>query len=100
MTTPDGCFASVLDDGDPTLYRVRIEPREAVATVGAGDAFLAGYVAARYGGKLPAECLRYGVACGAESVQRLGAGLVDPQKVDRLVGEVEVERLAAPAEVS
>ncbi len=100
MTTPDGCFGSVIDEGVMTLYRVRIEPREAVATVGAGDAFLAGYVAARYGGKLPAECLRYGVACGAESVQRLGAGLVDPQKVDRLVSEVEVERLPSPAEVS
>ncbi|MGH2898298.1 MAG: PfkB family carbohydrate kinase, partial [Solirubrobacteraceae bacterium] len=90
----------VIDDGDAALYRVRIEPREAVATVGAGDAFLAGYVASRYGGKAPAECLRYGVACGAESVQRLGAGLVDPDKVDRLVDEVEVERLPAPAEVS
>ena len=64
-----------------------------------GDAFLAGYVAARYGGKPPAECLRFGVACGAESVQRLGAGLIDPQKVERLVGEVDVRRLVAPAEV-
>src|SRR5918998_1667104 len=100
MTTPDGCFGSVLVEGETALYRVHISPREAVATVGAGDAFLAGYVAARYGGELPAECLRYGVACGAESVQRLGAGLVDPQKVDRLVGEVDVERLAAPAEIS
>ena len=90
MTTPDGCFASVRDEGETTLYRVRIEPREAVATVGAGDAFLAGYVAARYGDKPPAECLRHGVACGAESVQRLGAGLVDPSKVDRLLGEVDV----------
>jgi len=101
MTVPDGCFASVVVDGetDTALYRVRIEPREAIAAVGAGDAFLAGYVAARYGGSSPAECLRYGVACGAESVQRLGAGLVDPQKVERLVGEVEVERLTAPAEV-
>lgn len=100
MTTPDGCFASVLHDGDPTLYRVRIEPREAVATVGAGDAFLAGYIAARYGGRPPAECLRYGVACGAQSVQQLGAGLVDPHRVDRIVGEVDVERLPAPAEIT
>src|SRR5213076_2175303 len=47
MTVPDGCFASVLpDSGEPTLYRVKIEPIEAVAAVGAGDAFLAGYVAA------------------------------------------------------
>jgi 1-phosphofructokinase family hexose kinase len=99
MTVPDGCFASVLVDGESVLHRVRIERREAVASVGAGDAFLAGYVAARYGGEPPAECLRYGVACGADSVQRLGAGLVDPHKVDRLLPEVEVERLRAPTEV-
>jgi 1-phosphofructokinase family hexose kinase len=99
MTVPDGCFASVLVDGESVLHRVRIERREAVASVGAGDAFLAGYVAARYGGEPPEECLRYGVACGADSVQRLGAGLVDPHKVDRLLPEVEVERLRAPTEV-
>ena len=49
-----------------------IEPR---ATVGSGDAFLAGFVAARYSGRPPSECLAYGVACGAESTQHLGAGL-------------------------
>ena len=100
MTVPDGCFASVQSEGESKLYRVRIQPREAVATVGAGDAFLAGYVAARYEGKQAGECLRFGVACGAESVQRLGAGLVDPQKVERLLAEVDVERVPLPAEVS
>ncbi len=100
MTVADGCFASIHVDNESVLHRVRIEPREAVATVGAGDAFLAGFVAARYSGRAPAECLRYGVACGAESTQRLGAGLIDPQKVDRLLPEVEVQRLTIPAEVS
>ena len=100
MTTPDGCFASVLEDGEPTLYRVRIERRETVATVGAGDAFLAGYVAARYTGASPAECLRQGVACGAESTQRLGAGLIDPATVARIVSDTQVERVTVPAEVS
>jgi 1-phosphofructokinase/tagatose 6-phosphate kinase len=101
MTVPDGCFASVVpDNGEATLYRVLIAPIEAVATVGAGDAFLAGYVAARYEGKPAGECLRFGVACGAESVQRLGAGLVDPQKVERLLAQTDVQRLATPAEVS
>jgi 1-phosphofructokinase family hexose kinase len=99
MTVPDGCFASVQIEGEAVLHRVRIEPREAIATVGAGDAFLAGYVAARYADKPAPECLRFGVACGAESVQRLGAGLVDPQKVEKLVGDVDVQRLVAPAEV-
>ena len=69
-----------------------------VATVGAGDAFLAGSVAARYAGSVPSECLRFGVACGAESTQRLGAGLIDPKGVERLLSEVDVERVETPAE--
>ena len=52
-----------------------IEPR---ATVGSGDAFLAGFVAARYNGLATEECLVHGVACGAQSTQHLGAGLIDP----------------------
>jgi 1-phosphofructokinase family hexose kinase len=100
MTLADGCLASLMIDGTRTVHRVRIPPRETVAAVGAGDAFLAGYVAARYGGSPPEDCLRYGVACGAESTQRLGAGLVDPREVDRLLGEIEVERLQTAAEVS
>jgi 1-phosphofructokinase/tagatose 6-phosphate kinase len=100
MTLPDGCVASVLRDGARTLVRAVIEPREAVAAVGAGDAFLSGFVAARYTGAGPDECLRFGVACGAESTQRLGAGLIDPREVERLLGEIEIEHLALPAEVS
>jgi 1-phosphofructokinase len=104
MTMPDGCFAHLLPEepgGEPSLYRVHVrggmvEPR---ATVGSGDAFLAGYVAARYNGRPPAECLAYGVACGAESTQHLGAGLVDPNRVERLLDEIEVQRPERPAEV-
>ncbi len=90
MTLEDGCLASVQVDGRPARLRVTIPPRDAVAGVGAGDAFLAGYVAARYVGKRTEECLAYGVACGAESTQHLGAGLVDPREVERLLAEVEV----------
>ena len=82
---------------EPALYRVRvrggaIEPR---ATVGSGDAFLAGFVASRYQRRPVEEALAFAVACGAESTQHLGAGLVDPDRVERLLGEVEVERPSA-----
>ncbi|MBJ7342094.1 MAG: 1-phosphofructokinase family hexose kinase, partial [Solirubrobacteraceae bacterium] len=50
-----------------------------------------------YNGSSPEECLRYAVACGAESTQRLGAGLIDPKGVDQLLPEVELERIEAPA---
>jgi 1-phosphofructokinase family hexose kinase len=104
MTMPDGCFALVrpADTTDPVMLRVRLaspalEPR---ATIGSGDAFLAGYVAARYTGRPAAECLAYGVACGAESTQHLGAGLIDPERVERLLAETQIERPEAAAEVS
>src|SRR5580700_3026329 len=90
MTLPDGCFAQVLIDGRPCLKRARIDPREPVAKRGSGDAFLAGYVAARYESRAPDQCLRFGVACGAESTGRLGAGLIDPREARRLMGEVEL----------
>ena len=95
---PDVISPNVIEGG-PVLHRVWIAPREAVAAVGAGDAFLAGFVAARYTGSRAEECLRYGVACGAESTQRLGAGLIEPREVDRLLGEIEIQRLDTPAGV-
>jgi 1-phosphofructokinase/tagatose 6-phosphate kinase len=99
MTVSDGCYAYVSDGGNQALYRVRVEEQEARSTIGSGDAFLAGYIAGRYQGRSPLECLRYGVACGAESVQHFGAGLIDPSAVDRLLGEVELEHLPIGAEI-
>jgi 1-phosphofructokinase family hexose kinase len=99
MTVPDGCYAQVLEGGVPALYRVRVEEQEARSSIGSGDAFLAGYVAARYGGRSAVDCLRFGVACGAESTQHFGAGIIDPGRVDKLLQEVAAERLAIGAEI-
>jgi 1-phosphofructokinase/tagatose 6-phosphate kinase len=99
MTVSDGCYARVLEDGTPTLHRVRVAEQEVRSAVGSGDAFLAGYVAARYEGRPPVDCLRFGVACGAESTQHFGAGIIDPARVERLLGEVESERLEIGAEI-
>ncbi len=100
MTVPDGVFAQVTTENGPQLYRVRVEQQEARAAVGSGDAFLAGYVACRYTGGNPEECLRLGVACGAESTQHFGAGVIDPHAVERLLGAVEAIPVSLPAEVS
>jgi 1-phosphofructokinase family hexose kinase len=112
ITRENGCVAIVGEgeDGTPlgrrsgeaprgTRYEVEIEPLEAVSTVGSGDAFLAGYVAARYDGGSPRECLAYGVACGAESTQHFGAGTLDRDEVERLLPRVEVRDLEIPAGV-
>ena len=95
MTMADGCLALLGDDGDQTrtrrLCRATLEPLEPVSSVGSGDAFLAGYVAARYDGREDVECIRFGVACGAESTQHFGAGVLDAREVERLAAEVELE---------
>ncbi len=100
MTLADGCFAQVLVDGQKLVKRVSIELREPVARSGSGDAFLAGYVAARYEGRAPDQCLRFGVACGAESTTRLGAGVIDAREARRLMGDVELTVVDLPAEVA
>ena len=99
ITRPDGCVAAVGEGNSRRLLEVHTEPLEPVSTVGSGDAFLAGYAAARYEGRSPEECLAYGVACGAESTQHFGAGTVDRNQVERLLGEVSVHDLEVPAEV-
>jgi 1-phosphofructokinase/tagatose 6-phosphate kinase len=99
ITGPDGCVAVVGENADRRFLEVRTEPLDPVSTVGSGDAFLAGYVAARYEDRPVDECLAYGVACGAESTQHFGAGVVDRNQVERLLGEVHVQDLEVPAEV-
>jgi 1-phosphofructokinase family hexose kinase len=99
ITSETGCVAIVGEGAERRRFEARIEPLEPVTTVGSGDCFLAGYVAARYEGASPRECLIFGVACGAESTQHFGAGTLDRREVERLVSSVEISELSAPAEV-
>jgi 1-phosphofructokinase/tagatose 6-phosphate kinase len=99
MTLPTGCVGLLGSGAERILLSARIDPGvvEARSAVGSGDAFLAGFVAARYGNADPEQCLRFAVGCGAESIQHFGAGVLDPREVDRLLPEVQVERLPEPA---
>ncbi len=100
ITSETGCVAIVGEGADRRRYEARIEQLEPVTTVGSGDCFLAGYVAARYEGASPRECLAFGVACGAESTQHFGAGTLDRREVERLLPSVQISELGAPAEVA
>jgi sugar/nucleoside kinase (ribokinase family) len=100
ITRPEGCVASIKrGDEQRQVYEVTAPAVEPVATVGSGDAFLAGFVAARYDGRSAEECLRFAVACGAESTQHFGAGSIDPAEVNRLLPAVESRELEARATV-
>jgi 1-phosphofructokinase/tagatose 6-phosphate kinase len=97
MTLADGCLAVIGEGAERRLYRATLEPLEPVSSVGSGDAFLAGFVASRYSGHDPESCLRFAVACGAESTQHFGAGQLDQRDVERVLSEVRVETLESPA---
>jgi 1-phosphofructokinase family hexose kinase len=100
ITRPEGCVASVKGGDDQRhTFEVAAPVVEPIATVGSGDAFLAGFVAARYDGRSPEEGLRFAVACGAESTQHFGAGSIDPTEVERLLPAVESRELEARATV-
>jgi 1-phosphofructokinase family hexose kinase len=100
ITHEEGAYALVGRGPERRLYVVKAEPLEPVSAIGAGDVFLAGYIAARYGGRPHAESLRFGVACGAESTQHFGAGVLEPREVARIAAEVEVTELDQPAELA
>ena len=94
ITTEQGCLARLRQDRDePKSYRV-IAPRvEPISTVGAGDALLAAYLAARFGGRSQEEALRAAVAAGAASTLEVGAGVFDPRQAGRLQAGVELVEL-------
>jgi 1-phosphofructokinase family hexose kinase len=99
ITRAEGCVASLLDGGERRGWEVTAPALEPVSAVGSGDAFLAGFVASRFDGRPAAECLRFAVACGAESTQHFGAGNLDAGEVKRLLPQVETNELESRATV-
>lgn len=97
ITREEGCVAALLEGDEMRHYEATAPAMEPVAAVGSGDAFLAGFTAARFDGRAPQECLRFAVACGAESTQHFGAGVIDAEEVERLSSRVEVAPLDAAA---
>jgi 1-phosphofructokinase/tagatose 6-phosphate kinase len=100
ITSASGCAAVVGSGRERSRYEIEIEPMDPVSAVGSGDAFLAGYVAARYEGRSARDCLAYGVACGAESTQHFGAGTLDPREVERIFASVSVAEIESSAPVA
>lgn len=100
VTTASGCEALVGAPHSKHHFEATIEALATVASVGSGDAFLAGFVSARRAGRPVEDCLAYGVACGAESTQHLGAGTLDASEVAKLLDQVSVRRLDSPARVA
>jgi 1-phosphofructokinase family hexose kinase len=96
LTHGEGCFALLREPrGAPRRYRASAPRVEAISAVGAGDVLLAGYIAGRLEGGTAEEALRKAVAAGTASTLEVGAGVVEPREVGRLLPSVVVETLEA-----
>lgn len=96
IKTQHGCFARFQVGRKQRVFRANVVPLEAViSTVGSGDAFLAGFISARFRKLDLGECLRHALAAGAASTQQYGAGVLDAALAAELLGTAEVEELGA-----
>lgn len=68
-------------------------PVEIISTVGAGDAQVAGLLAACDEGKNWADALRYGVAFASAKLRQIGPYLPEKSVVQNLVEKVHIQRL-------
>jgi 1-phosphofructokinase/tagatose 6-phosphate kinase len=100
ITTESGCVAATGGPHARRRHEVTIAPLATVASTGSGDAFVAGYVKSRRAGLSTETCLAYGVACGAESTQHLGAGSLDPAEVAKFVDRVTVRSIDHSSQVA
>jgi 1-phosphofructokinase family hexose kinase len=93
ITGKDGCHALLREDRTELRLRARAPHLEPMSTIGAGDSLLAGFLAARAGGRSFEDAVRSAVACGAASVLEPGPGRFDPREASRLTPLVTVDRL-------
>jgi 2-dehydro-3-deoxygluconokinase len=73
--------------GEAPVHRAALPVAQPIDPVGAGDAFCAGFIAARLEGGDLAWAVEIGAICGASSVAAMGdqAGLPDREELERLL---------------
>ena len=99
VKTGHGCVARFQVGRKQRVFRATIVPLAAVvSTVGSGDAFLAGFVSARFEKRELSDCLRHGLAAGAANARSYGAGVLEAAAVDALLDGADVQELAAGGE--
>jgi 1-phosphofructokinase family hexose kinase len=95
ITRETACFALFREERQVRRLRASVERLEPVASVGAGDVLLAGFLAERFNDRGVGDALRTAVGCAAASVLELGAGRFDSREASRLAVGVDVTELDA-----
>jgi 1-phosphofructokinase family hexose kinase len=85
-----GAFALIREERRGRRFEANIPTLVPVATAGAGDAMLAGYLAASVAEQPTEEALRSAVATGAAATLEVGGGRFDPREASRLASNVTV----------
>jgi 1-phosphofructokinase family hexose kinase len=93
ITHEAGCVGRFREDRRVRRFRALVPRLEALSAVGSGDTLLAGFIAARVGGRSTEHSLRNAVAAGAVSTLEVGAGRFEPRELGRIAAEVRVEEL-------
>ncbi|MFA4965735.1 MAG: 1-phosphofructokinase family hexose kinase [Thermoleophilia bacterium] len=92
---PHGCVARFQIGRRQRVFKAGIAPLDTLlSTVGSGDAFLAGFVSARFQKLDLPECLCHALAAGAANTQQYGAGILDPAEALRQLDSTEVVELS------
>jgi 1-phosphofructokinase family hexose kinase len=89
-----GAVGALFVDADGAVA-ARPPPVAVVSTVGAGDATVAGAIAALLRGESLSGVARLATACGATAVSGVGPRL-DPEAVARRAADVRIEQLSGP----
>jgi 1-phosphofructokinase family hexose kinase len=93
ITQETSCFGLFHEERSPRRFRASVPRVEPLASAGAGDVLLAGFLAARFNGRPLDDSLRRAIGAAAASVTELGPGRFDPREAGRLASTVELEEL-------
>ena len=90
-----GCVAELADGEGSRVFVGKMPEVDVVSPLGWGDALVAGYAVRLLEGDSPAECLRFGLGCGAANLIGYGAGVFSPADAERFATMVELEEVSS-----
>jgi 1-phosphofructokinase family hexose kinase len=93
ITSRYKCVARLTDGGVTNTYVATAPPVEVVSPMGWGDALVGGYCVRMLEGDSPAECLRFGLGCGAANLTEYGAGVFSPEVATDLARRVDLQEV-------
>jgi 1-phosphofructokinase family hexose kinase len=90
-----GCVAELAEGEGSRTFIGSIPAVDVVSPLGWSDSIAGGFAVRVLEGDSPADCLRFGLACGAANVMRYGAGVFWPADMERVIGMVGLEEVSA-----